>query len=79
MELRDKEIDSMGLRPRLSFLFAATAVTCGMAARPAPGDDRSNANDRFTVRKGLLYCEADRALRLDLFVPKETGCSSDLL
>jgi acetyl esterase/lipase len=45
-----------------------------MAAQPARGDDPSDVNDRFTVRKGLLYCEADRELHLDLFLPKETDC-----
>jgi acetyl esterase/lipase len=70
---RDKENNSMRLKPRLGFLLAAVAVACGMAVPPALGDDRSDANDRFTVRKGLTYSEADEGLRLDLFLPKAAG------
>jgi pectinesterase len=63
----------MRFRLSLRLLSTAAVVACGMAAQPAPGDDRSDVNKRFTVRTGLPYCEADHDLRLDLFLPKNAG------
>ncbi len=63
----------MGSRPGLLFLSAAVVVACGTAAELVRGGDRSDTNDRFAVRMGLPYCEADRELRMDLFLPKGAG------